>query len=135
MSRSGLEHDDDLDVFSENTTTTAEATPKGIVPKPPAYQPAFVLRQLKGPGAPRDLTLTRDEHVIGRSRSADLFVDSPELSRRHVQLTKDGNEYTVKDLQSRNGVFLNGVRVHSAVLRGGDELQMGNVCFLYLEGF
>lgn len=135
MSRSGLEYDDELDAFAENTTTTAEATPKGIVARPPGYQPAFVLRQLKGPGAPQDLTLTRDEHVVGRSRSADLFVDSPELSRRHVQLSKDGNEYTITDLASRNGVYLNGVRVHSAVLRGGDTLQMGNVTFLYLEGF
>lgn len=135
MSQSGFDHDDDLDGFAENTTTTAESTPKGIVSKPPAYQPAYVLRQLKGPGAPRDLTLTREEHVVGRSRSADLFVDSPELSRRHVGLRKDGNEYSVHDLASRNGVYLNGVRVHSAVLRGGDTLQMGNVTFLYLEGF
>lgn len=135
MSHSGFEHDDDLDAFAENTTTTAEATPRSILSKPPAYQPAYVLRQLKGPGAPRDLALTLEEHVIGRSRSADLFVDSPELSRKHVLLTKDGNEYTVVDLASRNGVYLNGVRVHSAVLRGGDTLQMGNASFLYLEGF
>lgn len=135
MSKSRLEPDDDLDAFAENTTTTAEATPKSLAPKPSTYQPAYVLRQLKGPGAPRDLTLAREEHVMGRSRSADLFVDSPELSRRHVLITKHGNEYTIMDLQSRNGVFLNGVRVHSAVLRGGDTLQMGNAHFLYLEGF
>lgn len=134
MSRSGLDYDDDVDAFAENTTTTAEAAPR-VLARTPGYQPAYVLRQIKGPGAAQDLTLTRDEHVVGRSRSADLFVDSPELSRRHVRLTKDGNEYTITDLASRNGVFLNGVRVHSAVLRGGDTLQMGNVTFLYLEGF
>lgn len=135
MSHGSLEHDDWDDTFAERTSVTAEALPKAIPARTPGYQPAYVLRQLRGPGAPQDITLTRDEHVVGRSRSADLFVDSPELSRRHVRLTKEGNEYTLTDLGSRNGVFLNGVRVHSAVLRGGDTVQMGNVTFLYLEGF
>lgn len=134
MSQSRLDHDEE-DTFAEATTTTAQAAPRALLARTLGYQPAYVLRQLQGPGAPRDLTLTRDEHVLGRSRAADLFVDSPELSRRHVRLTKDGNEYTLRDLASRNGVFLNGVRIHSAVLRGGDTLQMGNLTFLYLEGF
>lgn len=123
------------DEFTERTTTTAVYAAGGGEGRPAPFQPAFILRLTRGPGAPADITLTDDLLVIGRSQSCGIFVDSPELSRNHVQLEKQGHEYTLTDLESRNGVFLNGVRIHSAVLRSGDTLQMGNVTFLYLEGF
>lgn len=96
---------------------------------------AFLLKQVSGPGAPREFLLTRERLIIGRSKSADIVIDSPELSRRHVLLERDGNEYIVRDLGSRNGLYLDTVKIHSAVLRGGDTLQMGNVIFLFLESF
>ncbi|MFZ9889597.1 MAG: FHA domain-containing protein [Myxococcota bacterium] len=126
---------EDDDEFTERTSTTAVYEPGDGDGRPTSYQPAFILRLTRGPGAPVDITLTDDHLVIGRSQSCGIFVDSPELSRNHVQLEKQGHEYTLTDLESRNGVFLNGVRIHSAVLRSGDTLQMGNVTFLYLEGF
>ena len=38
------------------------------------------------------------------------------------------------DLDSRNGVYLNGVKIHSAVLHGGDNLQLGSVVLVFHEG-
>ena len=43
-------------------------------------------------------------------------------------------EYTLEDLESRNGIYLNGVAVHAAVLRDGDEVQLGDFIFAYQEG-
>lgn len=124
---------DEIEAFADATTTTE--SPLDLVSAATSASRVYVLRQLKGPGAPREVALSEDEVVIGRSRSADLMVESPELSRRHVKFQKHGNEYIVTDLQSRNGLYLDGVRIHSAVLRNGDTVQMGNVTFLYLEGF
>lgn len=132
MSKGRLDKDD-LDAFAD-ATTTAES-PLNLVSPGLGGSRVYVLRQLKGPGAPREIALTEESVVIGRSRSADLMVESPELSRRHVAFVKHGNEYIVTDMHSRNGLYLDGVRIHSAVLRNGDTLQMGNVTFLYLEGF
>lgn len=124
-------HTDDEDMFSEATATLD--SPLSVVAGKTLSR-AFQLRQLSGPGCPREFALSQDRVVLGRSQQADVVVDTPELSRLHVLFEKEGHEYSVRDLDSRNGLYLNGVKIHSALLRGGDMLQMGNVTFLCLEG-
>ena len=94
----------------------------------------YVFRQVEGPGAPQDIVLRGDQFIIGRSKTSDIVIGSIELSRRHMVLRKEGAEYVIEDLDSQNGVYLNGLRIHSAVLRGGDTIHVGEVAFLYLEG-
>jgi pSer/pThr/pTyr-binding forkhead associated (FHA) protein len=94
----------------------------------------FLLQQLEGPGAPRDFALELDEIVVGRSVQAHISIDSGRISRKHLMLKRQGQEYSATDLNSSNGVFLNGVKAHSAVLREGDTIQIGDVVFLYHEG-
>lgn len=97
-------------------------------------QKPYVLEQLQGPGAPRRFVLQLAEMIIGRSLQAHISVDSALLSRQHVQLVRSGPEYACKDLGSKNGFYVNGVRAHSAVLRDGDTLQLGDVVMVYREG-
>jgi pSer/pThr/pTyr-binding forkhead associated (FHA) protein len=80
------------------------------------------------------LKLEHDALVLGRATDAELFLDAEQLSRQHVRLTRRDGEYTCTDLDSRNGLFLNGLRVHSVVLRDGDQLQLGDVTLVYREG-
>lgn len=94
----------------------------------------FLLVQVEGLGAPREYPLQLPEVVIGRSRQVHLAIESHQLSRRHCSLRRVGPDYVCADLDSVNGVWLNGVKVHSAVLRDGDELQLGDVVFVYREG-
>jgi pSer/pThr/pTyr-binding forkhead associated (FHA) protein len=94
----------------------------------------FTLQQVQGPGAPREFLLHLDEVIVGRSLQATISIDGGGVSRQHLSLRRNGPEYTVQDLDSANGVFLNGVKTHSAVLREGDVLQMGDVVFVYHEG-
>lgn len=95
---------------------------------------AAELEQVEGPGAPRRHRLDRVYLVFGRSADAEVRLDSAEVSRRHMALERRGEEYRCEDLESRNGIYLNGVKIHSAVLREGDALQLGNVVFIYHEG-
>ncbi len=111
--------------------TTAEI-PVNVF-KPQQHTRQMVLKQLTGPGAPRDLPLDRSQVVIGRSAQADCTIETPELSRRHIALEYDGAEFTCTDLGSQNGLYLNGVEVHSCVLRNGDTIQIGNVTFVFRE--
>lgn len=92
------------------------------------------LKQVQGPGSPREYLLLRAEMVVGRDPGLDISVESQELSRRHMVVRKDGLEFVCTDMDSSNGVYLNGVRIHSAVLRDGDALQLGNVVFIYHQG-
>jgi pSer/pThr/pTyr-binding forkhead associated (FHA) protein len=89
-----------------------------------------VLRQIKGPGFPRDVSLDIDEVVIGRALESNVSIDSPLVSRRHAALKRSDAGYTVEDLESGNGVFVNGERVQSAPLRPSGTLQIGDALFV-----
>jgi pSer/pThr/pTyr-binding forkhead associated (FHA) protein len=92
------------------------------------------LRMIEGPGAPRLLPLVEERDVVGRSLEASIHVPSGLLSREHMELSRLEGEIRAKDLGSRNGVYLNGLRIHAVILRNGDVLQCGDVVFEYQEG-
>lgn len=92
------------------------------------------LEQIDGEGAPRAVTLAKEKMIVGRAEDADIRLHSQLASRQHALLLRTGVEYKVQDNDSRNGVFLNGVKVHSAVLRDGDILQIAEGVFAYHEG-
>jgi pSer/pThr/pTyr-binding forkhead associated (FHA) protein len=92
------------------------------------------LRMVEGPGAPRLLPLLDDRYVVGRSLEASIHVPSGLLSREHMELARLEGEIRAEDLGSRNGVYLNGLRIHAAILRNGDVIQCGDVVFEYQEG-
>jgi len=98
-----------------------------------ARKKAPMLEQVRGPGAPRSFPLAIDETVIGRGNQANITIDSSLLSRRHMAVRRAGPELSCVDLDSANGVYLNGVRAHSAVLHDGDTLQIGDVVFVFHE--
>lgn len=91
------------------------------------------LEQVRGPGAPRRISLALAETVIGRGTQANVTIDSALLSRRHVAFRRSGPELTLSDLESANGVYVNGVRAHFAVLHEGDTIQVGDVVFVLHE--
>jgi hypothetical protein len=92
------------------------------------------LEQVRGPGAPQGVDLIAEEVVVGRSTHVALCIESTLLSRRHVAFRKQGPEFRMFDLESSNGVFLNGVRVHSAALHEGDVIQIGDAVLVFREG-
>jgi hypothetical protein len=91
------------------------------------------LRQIKGPGAPRDVLLDLDEIVLGRALEAQIPIDSGAVSRRHAALLRSEDRYTCVDLESSNGVFVNGQRVTSVELRDGDTVQVGDALFVFQQ--
>ena len=117
--------------FPDGPGTRINKPVKGVRVRP---RRAHAIELTRGPGAPGRLALDRDRITIGRAAGAGLLLDSDEVSRNHATLTRLDDEYTIEDLGSRNGIYLNGLKVHSAVLRDGDELQLGDVFLLYHEG-
>ena len=89
---------------------------------------------VRGPSAPREFALVGDEIVLGRSHQASICIDSGLLSRRHAAVRRNGPELVLADLDSANGVFVNGVRIHSVVLCEGDTIQIGDVVLVFREG-
>jgi pSer/pThr/pTyr-binding forkhead associated (FHA) protein len=70
--------------------------------------------------------------MIGRSTHNDLVIDSRFISRYHVLLTRQNNEVVLMDLNSRNGIYVNSMRVMQGVLRPNDIISIGNYRVKYL---
>ncbi|MGH9819888.1 MAG: FHA domain-containing protein, partial [Pyrinomonadaceae bacterium] len=69
-------------------------------------------------GDRRDLTIGRDE-------SSDIKLDGLQISNKHARLLNSGNEIAVEDLNSTNGVYINGMRVSRQSVRPEDSVQIG----------
>ncbi len=72
-----------------------------------------------------DLSVGRS--TIGRSRTCDVSIDDPSVSRRHVYLTVGSGKILLQDLESSNGTFVNEKRVYGQTeLADGDGLRLGD---------
>lgn len=70
--------------------------------------------------------------VLGRSRECDVVLDDSSVSRRHAQLRPQGEDWTLEDMGSTNGVRVNGSPVRAPrVLRSGDRIELGSTEMLF----
>jgi len=77
--------------------------------------------------------LDRAEHLAGRGGDADILLLFPGVSRRHALFRAVGEDYELVDLDSKNGSFVNDVRIEGAVLlKRGDVVRIGPATFKYL---
>ncbi len=86
---------------------------------------------VRGPNNGARFLLDDAEVTSGRHPESDIFLDDVTVSRRHAVFVRDGNGYAVKDVGSLNGTYVNRASVDAAVLRNGDEVQIGKYRFLY----
>ena len=79
----------------------------------------------RGPNVGARFLLDADVTTAGRHPSSDIFLDDVTVSRRHAQFIRRGTAFEVKDLGSLNGTYYDGVRIDSALLTDGAEVQVG----------
>ena len=94
--------------------------------------PALVVRQ-GGGRAGESFHPTGERTRIGRSPECEIFLDDVTVSRNHAVLIARSGGYVVEDLGSLNGTFVNRRRIDTAVLQGGDELQIGKYRMTFIE--
>ncbi|MBN1233879.1 MAG: FHA domain-containing protein [Candidatus Coatesbacteria bacterium] len=70
---------------------------------------------------------------IGRVSDNNIVLLSAIVSRYHAQIVKVQGKYYIEDLESVNGVFLNGIRVAKVALKYGDQIKIGNTVFTFME--
>jgi hypothetical protein len=71
--------------------------------------------------------------LIGRSPECEIFLDDVTVSRRHAELERAGDTFTIRDLGSLNGTYVNRRRIESAVLENDDEVQIGKYRLTFLQ--
>ncbi len=82
-------------------------------------------------------TRLRDgDYVLGRDRLAEIRVHDLAVSRRHAKITVDGSAVVIEDLGSRNGTWVNEVKLEGPrTLADGDQVRMGGVRWLFRKNF
>ena len=86
-------------------------------------------------GATRPLALERERYTLGRSSANELcYPEDAGLSRQHLALEKDGDTWVVRDLGSKNGTFVNGIRITSPYPLGkNDRVTAGHIALDFGE--
>jgi pSer/pThr/pTyr-binding forkhead associated (FHA) protein/tetratricopeptide (TPR) repeat protein len=119
--------DDDGPLLSEGTAALNRAETQVEI-KPVVAKLLFT----EGPRKGEELMLETYEVTFGRSKRADIFLDDEKLSRTHAKIARVGMGYRLIDLNSRNGTFVNGMRVLEHPLSSFDVIEMGSTKISFL---
>lgn len=99
-------------------------------PRSPTPPPVLSRAVVESNG--RRQVLAGPRATIGRSEEVECVLDDPNISRRHAELRQSaGGEWQIVDLNSTNGIKVNGRRTTSARLREGDQVTIGTTTFRF----
>jgi pSer/pThr/pTyr-binding forkhead associated (FHA) protein len=126
----------------ERTTITFQLD--GVAAEPGEDEVSFDLDEIpagagllvvtRGPNAGSRFALTKPVTTAGRHPDSDIFLDDITVSRRHVELTRTDDGFSLRDVGSLNGTYVNRQRVDAAKLANGDELQVGKFKLVFFGG-
>jgi len=86
---------------------------------------------LKSNGTHKSFDLPSSVTVIGRRHDCDLRIPLPTVSRRHCELTQNGDTLEIIDLDSKGGTFVNGARIDGqTTIKAGDAIKIGPLTFV-----
>lgn len=90
--------------------------------------------EIVGPDQNHELVELGDwEVTIGRSPECEIQLKVRNVSRTHMRVFLKSEEYHIEDLDSTNGVYVNGIRVMKCVLRNHDMIEIGGVKMIFYE--
>lgn len=92
----------------------------------------LVVRQ--GPEIGTRFSLVGDQVTVGRVPDNQIQLDDVTVSRQHAVFVRKGDEWLVRDLGSLNGTYVNNERVEEAIVRHGDDLQIGRFRLVAFRG-
>ena len=97
-----------------------------------ANEPTALLLVLKGAGRGNRFMVNKSGSTIGRAVDSGIFLDDVTVSRKHATITFD-QVFTFTDSGSLNGSYLNNERSTTAVLKSGDEIQIGKFHLVFIS--
>lgn len=109
--------------FLQEDVPTLNLEDQKAVDDLPEGSAMLVVRQ--GPNSGARFLLDSELTTVGRDPKSDIFLDDVTVSRRHAEFRRIGRSFQVQDLASMNGIYYDGVRIESALLEEGAEVQIG----------
>ena len=123
------------DATTEHRAVEPDASPGTVHVDRSAFgrhQGLFVVNQ--GPKAGARYALDTDVVSLGRDPQSDIFLDDITVSRRHAEVARDGARYSIRDVGSLNGTYVNRRLVDEGELNEGDEVQVGKFKLVFVHG-
>ncbi|MFC6285315.1 FHA domain-containing protein [Nocardioides sp. GCM10027113] len=119
---------------SERDTSDRQLSPvdAAAVDALPAGHALLVVQ--RGPGAGNRFLLDADQVNAGRHPDSEIFLDDVTVSRRHAEFHRSGEDFTVTDVGSLNGTYVNRDRIDRVQLKDGDEVQIGKYRLVFFSG-
>jgi pSer/pThr/pTyr-binding forkhead associated (FHA) protein len=122
--------------FSSAAAETAEAAEGGLSGDEAAAVDALpegsaLLIVQRGPNSGARFLLDSERTTVGRHPDSNIFLDDVTVSRKHAEFLRDDGGFRVRDVGSLNGTYVNRDRVDDALLRAGDEVQVGKYRMTY----
>jgi pSer/pThr/pTyr-binding forkhead associated (FHA) protein len=88
----------------------------------------------RGANAGSTFLIDKDVTTAGRHPESDIFLDDVTVSRRHAEVRRREGRFSVRDLGSLNGTYVNRERVDETELASSDELQIGKFKLVFFAG-
>ncbi|UFU08369.1 FHA domain-containing protein [Ruania halotolerans] len=107
----------------EHAAGSMDASDRSAVEALPPFSALLIVQH--GPNAGARFLLDADRVTAGRDTAADIFLDDVTVSRKHAEFLAADGVFTVRDVGSLNGTYVNRTRIDEAVLQAGDEVQIG----------
>ena len=85
----------------------------------------------KPTGAVETLQLDQPSYALGRSQDNQILLEGAGVSRHHGVLRREGERYSINDLNSHNGIYVNGRRIVRSLLEDDDQIRVGNYVLIY----
>ena len=124
MARSGEAHD--------GFTTTVEMARFYLTQTFPVRERAYL--QILSPLEKMRFIELKDKAIlIGRSPDCDIQFVVENVSRKHSRVFFHNEEFMIEDLDSTNGLFVNGIKIVRCILRNNDQIALGGVRLLFNE--
>jgi pSer/pThr/pTyr-binding forkhead associated (FHA) protein len=120
------------DMIESNAAAETDVAPSRVAGSLPPGTALLVVR--RGPNAGARFLLDHDVTTSGRHPDSDIFLDDVTVSRRHAEFHRDGATFTVRDVGSLNGTYVNRERVEAATLASCDEVQIGKFRLVLISG-
>ncbi|HIZ34885.1 MAG TPA: FHA domain-containing protein [Candidatus Ruania gallistercoris] len=109
--------------YEELPPGAIDASDRAAVEALPPHSALLIVQH--GPNAGARFLLDAARVTSGRDPAADIFLDDVTVSRKHAEFIGSAGQFTVRDIGSLNGTYVNRSRIDDAVLHAGDEVQIG----------
>ena len=117
---------------SEAPPSRLSAADQAAIDALPASSALLVVQ--RGPNAGARFLLDAEKTTAGRRPDSDIFLDDVTVSRKHAEFVRRDGGFVVRDVGSLNGTYVQRDRIEEAVLRDGDEVQIGKFRLVFLIG-